>query len=109
MSMQEEIHENNFVTKAMTYFQIGVGRWVLKKQQPPDRVELCGEMLHLHDFGWQLVEDLKTLIPAKPVNIGVLCKGWPPKGLPVQSSEEATCTKTKKMVQQLNKQLTSTK
>jgi hypothetical protein len=39
---------------------------------------------------------LKTLIPATPVDIGVLCKGWPQKGLPVQSSEEATCTKTKK-------------
>ena len=93
--MQGEIHENNKVTKAMTYFQIGLGRWVLKKQQPPDRVELCGEMLHLHDFGWQLVEDLKTLIPAKPVDISVLCKDWPPKGLPDQISE-ATFTKTKK-------------
>ena len=94
LSMQGEIHEHNKVTKAMTYFQIAIGRWVLEKQHPPDRVELCGEMLHLHDFGWQLVEDLKTLIPATPVDIGVLCKGWPPKGLPVQSSEEATCTKT---------------
>ena len=96
MSMQGEIHEHNKVTKAMTFFQIAIGRWVLKKEQPPERVALCGKMLHLHDFGWQLVEDLKTLIPATPVDIGVLCKGWPPKGLPVQSSEEATCTKTTK-------------